>query len=270
VPITDLIPSRSMAAQTSWSVRPSRQYVRVSVLAAGAVLMLIGLMIRPGLAQSVVQPSCPPGYQLSGGVCVLGAPAAAPAPTCPPGFVFDVRTASCIAGTVSPQPPLRQPPRRAAPTIDIATELQRELKRIGCLTGRVDGVWGRGSRSALQRFSQQAGLRLGSQPTQLALNEARATDAGYCRVASNPRPAPRPSGGGGSGDWYAIAISSTSRNEAQRVANRLGAGWFVMNTRECPNFRNGYWIATAGGYSKSTAQQYVNQAGGDAYRKTCN
>jgi hypothetical protein len=266
VPITDPNPSRSMIAHARRSAGPCWHRAGLSVFVAAAALVVLGLMVRPGLAQSVVQPSCPPGYQLSGGVCVLGAPA----PTCPPGFVFDAGTASCIAGSASPQPPVRQPPRRAAPTIDIATELQRELKRIGCLTGRVDGIWGRGSRNALQRFSQQAGLRLGTQPTQLALSETRATDAGFCRpVASNPRPAPRPSGGSG-GDWYAIAISSTSRNEAQRVANRLGAGWFVMNTRECPNFRNGYWIATAGGYSKSVAQRYVNQAGGDAYRKTCN
>jgi hypothetical protein len=84
-----------------------------------------------------------------------------------------------------------------------------------------------------------------------------------------PQPAPPPRPGVNVGDWYAIAISTKSRGEAQRRANALGPGWFVMNTAQCPNFRNGYWIATAGGFAKNTAQLYVNQAGGDSYKKTC-
>jgi hypothetical protein len=100
------------------------------------------------------------------------------------------------------QPPVRRaapaprpaPVRRAAPTpppapVDLATPLQRELKRIGCLTGRVDGIWGRGSRAALQRFSNQAGLRLGSEPTELAIAETSRTEAGFCQTV---RAAPRP------------------------------------------------------------------------------
>jgi hypothetical protein len=87
--------------------------------------------------------------------------------------------------------------------------------------------------------------------------------------APRPQPVPQPLSGGNAGDWYAIAISTKSRNAAQNRANALGPGWKVMNTNQCPNFRNGYWIATAGGFSKSTAQLYVNQAGGDSYRKSC-
>jgi outer membrane biosynthesis protein TonB len=95
------------------------------------------------------------------------------------------------------QPPVRRaaptPVRRAAPTpppppADLATPLQQELKRIGCLTGRVDGIWGRGSRAALQRFANQAGLRLGSEPTQQAITEASRTEAGFCQpVRAAPR-----------------------------------------------------------------------------------
>lgn len=85
-----------------------------------------------------------------------------------------------------------------------------------------------------------------------------------------PQPAPQPRPGGNAGDWYAIAISATTRNAAQQRANTLGPGWFVMNTRDCPNFRNGYWVATAGGFSKATAQLYVDQARRfKAYKKTC-
>ena len=88
--------------------------------------------------------------------------------------------------------------------------------------------------------------------------------------APRPQPVPQPQPGGNAGDWYAIAISATTRNAAQQRANTLGPGWFVMNTRDCPNFRNGYWVATAGGFSKATAQLYVDQARRfKAYKKTC-
>jgi hypothetical protein len=108
------------------------------------------------------------------------APAPAPAPT----------------RRAAPEPqsaPIRRAAPRPAP-VDLATPLQTELKRIGCLTGRVDGIWGRGSRAALKRFSDQAGLRLGSEPSQQAIDEARRTDVGYCRpvrVAPKPQPQQR-------------------------------------------------------------------------------
>ncbi|MEM8878173.1 MAG: PAN domain-containing protein [Pseudomonadota bacterium] len=90
----------------------------------------------------------------------------------------------------APQP---APVRRAAPSRPsepIETALQRELKRLGCLTGKVDGIWGRGSRAALRKFTQQAGLSLGSEPTQRALEEARRTEQGFCRpVRTASRPA---------------------------------------------------------------------------------
>ncbi len=62
----------------------------------------------------------------------------------------------------------------------LARQLQGELKRLGCLNGSVDGIWGNGSRSALRRFARQAGLRLSSEPTRKALREAQNTDRGYC------------------------------------------------------------------------------------------
>ena len=85
-----------------------------------------------------------------------------------------------------------------------------------------------------------------------------------------PQPVPQPQPGGNAGDWYAIAGSFKKRGPAQARVNQLGPGWFVMNTNQCPNFRNGYWIATAGGFAKGTAQLYVNQARKGAYKKTCN
>ena len=62
----------------------------------------------------------------------------------------------------------------------LVLDLQAELSRMGCLRGRVDGVWGNGSRRALYWFSQIAKLNLGSEPSQRALDEARDTEANYC------------------------------------------------------------------------------------------
>ena len=79
----------------------------------------------------------------------------------------------------------------ASPTpvrpVDLAVPLQSELKRIGCLGGRVDGVWGKGSRAALRKFAQRAGLNLGSQPSQNALNEARRRQPGFCPARVTPK-----------------------------------------------------------------------------------
>ncbi len=77
--------------------------------------------------------------------------------------------------------PTRPAPATPVQPVNLALDLQRELKRIGCYTGGIDGDWGPGSQSALRRFSSQAGLRLGNQPSQNALNEALRTDPGYCQ-----------------------------------------------------------------------------------------
>ena len=69
----------------------------------------------------------------------------------------------------------------------LAFKLQSELKRLNCLSGRVDGKWGPGSRRALARFADQSGLRLDSEPTQKALDAAKSSDATYCRTVTPPR-----------------------------------------------------------------------------------
>jgi hypothetical protein len=135
-----------------------------------------------------------------GGASVATAPAPRPtaAPTAPP-----VRRA---APAPAPRRAAPAPRRRAAPVAPsepIALTLQRELKRIGCLTGRVDGIWGRGSRAALDRFAKQARLQLGREPSQVALDEALRTDAGYCkpvRTASRPTRGAAPRRGSGDFD----------------------------------------------------------------------
>ncbi len=91
----------------------------------------------------------------------------------------------------NPQSPVYpQQPVYPRPTVSLAYPLQSELKRLGCLPGRVDGIWGRGSRAALRRFANQARLRLGSEPSQNALDVARRSPTGFCppvrRVYTRP------------------------------------------------------------------------------------
>ena len=95
---------------------------------------------------------------------------------------------------------------------------------------------------------------------------------GQCiRGGVAPAPVPRPGPVQGAGDWYAIAGSFGTQAQAQKRINQLGGGaWYMMNTAQCPNFRNGYWIATAGPFSKGQAQGYAGAARQyGAYVKTC-
>lgn len=62
------------------------------------------------------------------------------------------------------------------------------------------------------------------------------------------------------GSWYAIAGSFPSQNAAIARRNQLGGSWFVMNTVDCPNFRNGFWVATVGPLSRADAQAWANSA----------
>lgn len=82
------------------------------------------------------------------------------------------------------------------------------------------------------------------------------------------RPAPKEN------DWYAITGSFKNKADADAKVRQLNAGgyndWIVKNTRDCPNFTNGYWISTIGPLSKAKADEWrkwTKQA--DAYIKTC-
>jgi hypothetical protein len=104
-------------------------------------------------------------------------------------------------------------------------------------------------------------------PPGFYLSRGQCIRAGAGAGPSVPPPPP-PSVGG---DWYAIAGSFGSPGQARaRVGQLGGAGWYIMNTNQCPNFRNGYWIATAGPFSKGQAQRYAGAASRySAYVKTC-
>lgn len=63
----------------------------------------------------------------------------------------------------------------------LARALQTELKRVGCLSGEVDGDWGQQSRKALKDFARHAKLSIaGDDPTEAALDAAAAMNARAC------------------------------------------------------------------------------------------
>ena len=62
-----------------------------------------------------------------------------------------------------------------------ARALQGELKRLGCLSGEADGVWGEGSKKALKDFARYAKLSIaGDEPTTAVLDVAGAMKARVC------------------------------------------------------------------------------------------
>jgi len=84
---------------------------------------------------------------------------------------------------LAPNPPV-------APTT-YALEVQRELRRVGCYPGKLDGAWGPGSRRALSNFASAAGVRVGDQPTAEVLAVVQAKSATVCATQiAKPDPAP--------------------------------------------------------------------------------
>ena len=78
----------------------------------------------------------------------------------------------------------------------LISDLQRELKRVGCYEGEIDGVWTRSTRDAMERFTELANAKLPThEPDIILLSLVR----GYARVGcdrsvitSAPPPAPPP------------------------------------------------------------------------------
>jgi hypothetical protein len=78
-------------------------------------------------------------------------------------------------------PPSSPAPQVATENADLPRTLQRELKRLGCLTGEADGVWGEQSRTALKNFVRHAKLGITSdEPSSAALDAALAKQSRVC------------------------------------------------------------------------------------------
>ena len=100
-----------------------------------------------------------------------------PLPTAePPGRVD-------IARTSPPSSPGPQIPPPATESADLPRTLQRELKRVGCLAGEADGVWGEQSRAALKSFVRHARINIASdEPNMAALDAVLAKQSRVCPI----------------------------------------------------------------------------------------
>ena len=64
----------------------------------------------------------------------------------------------------------------------LARDLQRELQRLGCYGGPIDGDWGEGSRRALERFARRVDADLKTdEPSMRALRAVEETERRVCR-----------------------------------------------------------------------------------------
>jgi len=102
-------------------------------------------------------------------------------------------------------------------------QVQERLRQMGAYNGRVDGVWGPDSQSALERFQQGRGLQVTGQ-----LNQATAATLGLNPVellAARPGPAT-----GADAAPLAAASNTLSRSAVRNVQARLRALGFYRGS----------------------------------------
>jgi hypothetical protein len=87
---------------------------------------------------------------------------------------------------------------------ELTRALQRELHRVGCDPGGIDGVWGSQGRQAIERFNQYAGLNLDAlTPTLAAVETIRTRRENVCpKLAFD-------------GDWY-VRVTRYNVSDAAR------------------------------------------------------
>jgi len=135
--------------------------------------------------------------------------------------------------------------------------VQERLRQMGAYAGRVDGVWGPDSQSALERFQQGRGLQVSGQ-----LNQATAATLGLNPVellAARPGPAT-------STDAAALAATSNtlSRGAVRNVQSRLRAlgfyrgqvdgAWGAGTQSAIERFQQGRGLQPTGQINPATAQ----------------
>ncbi len=88
----------------------------------------------------------------------------------------------------------------------LALAVQTELRRVGCYSSSLDGLWGRRSQQALAAFGHFGKAEIGDlSPTVEVLAIIKGKDGVVCEVVAVEEPAPRPRrrrGGYGGGGGY--------------------------------------------------------------------
>lgn len=99
--------------------------------------------------------------------------------------VFTVHAPDRNSGPTAPVPRPVQPSQRANPIpgdhASLARELQRELKRVGCYSGDVNGVWTTSSRMAMKSVTDRVNATLPiDNPDDVLLSLVRGQQEGVC------------------------------------------------------------------------------------------
>ena len=99
--------------------------------------------------------------------------------------VFTVHAPDRNAAVAVPAPRPVQPSQRANPVpgdrASLVRELQRELKRVGCYSGEVSGVWTTSSRMAMKSLTDQVNATLPiDNPDHVLLSLVRGQQDGTC------------------------------------------------------------------------------------------
>ncbi len=81
-----------------------------------------------------------------------------------------------------PPPPKPAAKPKVVATATIAAQLQRQLKRVGCYQGAIDGQWGTGSKQALRNFNMWGPNTGTTDPTAAALRIVKNAKAPVCGV----------------------------------------------------------------------------------------
>lgn len=138
-------------------------------------------------------------------------------------------------------------------------QVQERLRQMGAYAGRVDGVWGPDSQSALERFQQGRGLQVSGQ-----LNQATAATLGLNPVELLSARSGPVSGAGADAAPLAATSNTLSRGAVRNVQSRLRALGFYRGTVDgawgagtqaaIERFQQGRGLQSTGQINPATAQ----------------
>jgi hypothetical protein len=77
--------------------------------------------------------------------------------------------------------------------VSLAREIQRELKRVGCYHGELNGTWNAQSRSAMKKFADQVNAKLPVDRPDLILLRLAQSHQGRACGSAQKKPLPPPS-----------------------------------------------------------------------------
>lgn len=137
-------------------------------------------------------------------------PATVVRPSVVPSVVTSAPAASVVSGVVAGAAPAVLEPEMSRD--DLVRSLQRELKRVGCYAGDVDGDWGSGSRRAMIAFTERVNASLPvDQPDFVLLTLIRGQSSSVCG-----KDCPAGQSAASNGRCVPNAVVAQSRRPAER------------------------------------------------------